>query len=349
VFSLDDRTGNVLTTLVVFGVALGVLYEARAVVLLVVLSLLFAYLLEPLVGFAERRLPLVNGHRSRAIAQVYLTALIMVIILGYAFGPQLAAQLKKLNARIPEMVDQLSSTTTNPNPVTYYQESTIPRKARVRNLLIGHREFILGQLKRVTASLASLGEKAIWLLAVPILAIFLLSDRHYIIAELVAVAGRHGNQNRAMSLVEEIDTTLAKYIRAQLALAGLSFLFYTACMFVLGFPYAVALGFLGGALEFLPAVGWIASGTTILTVGFLAHAHWIRMAALFGIWRLVQAYVNSPRIMGKTVQLRPLTVIVALMVGGQVGGIAGIYLAVPALAVGRIVWTYYTSAVRTDQ
>jgi predicted PurR-regulated permease PerM len=56
------------------------------------------------------------------------------------------------------------------------------------------------------------------------------------------------------------------------------------------------------------------------------------------LWRLVQDYVNSPRIMGDNLQLQPLTVLFALMVGGQVGGVAGLYLSVPAVAVLRIVW-----------
>ncbi len=131
---------------------------------------------------------------------------------------------------------------------------------------------------------------------------------------------------------------LAKYIRAQLALAGLSLVFYSVCMLVLGFPDAIALGLVGGVLEFLPAVGWIVSAGVILTVGFLAHSHWIWMAALLIVWRLLQDYVNSPRIMGKNLELPPLIVVFALMVGGQVGGIAGVYLAVPAIAVLRIVW-----------
>ena len=56
------------------------------------------------------------------------------------------------------------------------------------------------------------------------------------------------------------------------------------------------------------------------------------------IWRLVQDYVNSPHIMGDNLDLQPLTVVFALMVGGQVGGIAGVYLSVPTVAVLRIVW-----------
>jgi predicted PurR-regulated permease PerM len=62
------------------------------------------------------------------------------------------------------------------------------------------------------------------------------------------------------------------------------------------------------------------------------------MALLLVLWRLVQDYVNSPRIMGENLQLQPLTVLFVLMVGGQVGGVAGLYLSVPAVAVLRIVW-----------
>jgi predicted PurR-regulated permease PerM len=62
------------------------------------------------------------------------------------------------------------------------------------------------------------------------------------------------------------------------------------------------------------------------------------MALLRVVWRVVQEYVNSPRIMGNNLELQPLTVIFALMVGGKVGGIAGLYLLVPAVAVLRIVW-----------
>ena len=125
-------------------------------------------------------------------------------------------------------------------------------------------------------------------------------------------------------------------------------------MLILRFPYAIALGVLGGALEFLPAVGWIASAVAILTIGFLTHAHRIWMAGLLALWRLVQDYVNSPRIMGDSLELQPLIVVFVLMVGGQLGGIAGLYLSVPAVAVPRIAWlesfsTRNSSTTLSDQ
>ena len=145
-------------------------------------------------------------------------------------------------------------------------------------------------------------------------------------------------------IVRRVDTMLARYIRSQLVLAGLSFVFYSISLLLLGFPYAVPLGLLGGILEFLPVVGWIAAATVMLTVGFLTHAHWIWMAGLIIAWRFVQNYVISPRIMGDNLDLQPLTVLFALMVGGQVAGIAGVYLSVPAAAVLRIMWVEYFSS-----
>jgi predicted PurR-regulated permease PerM len=65
------------------------------------------------------------------------------------------------------------------------------------------------------------------------------------------------------------------------------------------------------------------------------------MAALILVWRLVQDYVNSPRIMGRNLRLPPLVVLLAFMVGGQVGGIAGVFLSVPIVAILRTVWQDY--------
>jgi predicted PurR-regulated permease PerM len=88
-------------------------------------------------------------------------------------------------------------------------------------------------------------------------------------------------------------------------------------------------------------------GCEILTIGFLTHSHWIWMAGLVVVWRVVLNYVISPHIMDKTLELHPLTVIVALMVGAQVGGIAGLYILVPTVAVLRIAWLEYFSTMKS--
>jgi predicted PurR-regulated permease PerM len=336
-FTIDDRTGNVVTTVALFLIGAVILYLARGAFFILLLSLLFAYLLEPAVALVQRHSRLGQKNRTWAIALVYLVGTLVLGILGYAFGPHLVAQIKSFNAAMPQILQGLSSGKTAADLGAKHGLSP-DEQQRIHEWLTSNHDLIARLFQRGAASAAYVAASAAWLLAVPILAFFILRDGRYVADEIVEAFGQHRDQTEVKRILHQVEEMLAKYIRAQLALAGLSFVFYSVSMLILGFPYAIALGVLGGALEFLPAVGWIASAVVILTIGFLTHAHWIWMAGLLVLWRLVQDYVNSPRIMGDNLELQPLTVIFALMVGGQLGGVAGLYLSVPAVAVLRIVW-----------
>jgi len=340
-FSLDDRTGNVVTTVAFFAAAATVLYLARGAFFVLLLSLFFAYLLEPAVTLVQRHSRLGRGNRTWAIAQVYLIGTLVLGSIGYAFGPHVAAQMKSLKADVPEILEGLSSGTA-PATLGARHGLTGPQQKWIQDWLARHRDLIGRIFESGAASAGYVAASAIRLFAIPILAIFLLRDGRQMADDMIKALESRG-RTLVAQILRRVDTMLAKYIRAQLALAGLSFVFYSISLLALGFPYAIALGLLGGVLEFLPVVGWIASAATMLTIGFLSHSHWIWMAGLVIVWRLLQDYVNSPRIMGDTLELQPLTVVFALMVGGQVGGLAGVYLSVPAVAVLRIVWLEYFS------
>jgi predicted PurR-regulated permease PerM len=336
-FSIDNRAGNVLTTVALFLGAAAVLYLARDAFFILLLSLLFAYLLEPVVALVQQHSRVGQKNRTWAIVQVYLIGTLVLGGLGWEFGPHLAAQIRNLNKAVPEILQGLSSGKPAADLGAKHGLSAAQQQ-RIHDWLAGNHDFIARAAERAAGSAAHLAASAVWLFAIPVLAIFILRDGRPMADAFIDAVERRGDQTAVKRILGRVDTMLAKYIRAQLALAGLSCVFYSVSMLVLRFPYAIALGILGGALEFLPAVGWIASAVAILTIGFLTHAHWIWMAALLVVWRVVQDYVNSPRIMGDNLELQPLTVIFALMVGGQVGGIAGLYLSVPAVAMLRIVW-----------
>jgi predicted PurR-regulated permease PerM len=335
-FSLDDRAGNVVTTVAAFMVAAAILYLARVAFLVLLLALLFAYLIEPAVAWVQNHSRLGRKNRTWAIAQVYLLGALVLGSLGYKFGPHLAAQLKNLSAAVLGTLKGLSTGTAA--DLEGRHGLSAAQQLGIQDALARHHDFIARAFEQGAEVAAYAVASTIWLFAIAILAIFILQDGRQMADALVRAAVQRGNGPRLRRILQRVDTMLAKYVRAQLALAGLSFVFYSLSMLVLRFPYAVALGLMGGVLEFLPAVGWIASAAVILTTGYLTHAHWIWMAGLIVVWRLVQNYVNSPRIMGKTLELQPLTVVFALMVGAQVGGITGVYLSVPAVAVLRIVW-----------
>ena len=336
-FSLDDHAGNVVTTVALFVAAGTILYLARGALLLLVLSLLFAYLLEPAVAFVQRHSRLGRKSRTCAIAQVYLAATLVLGSAGYKLGPHLARQLRSLNAAVPELLQDLSSGKP-PDGLARGHGLSAAEQQRIQDLLARNHDFVARVFERGAACIGYIAASATWLFPIPTLGAFISRDRRQMANAISEALERYREFTRAWRILQQVDTMLTKYIRAQLALAGLSFVFYSASMLVLRFPYAIALGLLGGALEFLPVLGWIISAVVILTVGLLTHSHWIWMAGAVVAWRLVQDYVNSPRIMGNSLKLKPLTVVVALMVGSQVGGIAGVYLSVPAVAALRIVW-----------
>jgi predicted PurR-regulated permease PerM len=342
-FSIDDRAGNVVTTVAVFGIAATILYLARGAFFVLLLSLLFAYLLEPAVAWVQRHSRVGRGNRTWAIAQVYLAGILLAGSLGFAVGPRLASQVKSFGAAVPQILHDLSSGKIATD-LEARRGLGAAEQQRIHDWLAHNHDFMVGVFERGAASAEYVAASAIWLFAVPILAIFILRDgREVANAFFQSIEQRRG-PTLLTRIVRRVDTMLAKYIRSQLALAGLSFVFYSISLLLLGFPYAVPLGLMGGILEFLPVVGWLAAAAVMLTIGFLTHAHWIWMAGLAIAWRFVQNYVNSPRIMGDNLELQPLTVLFALMVGGQVAGIAGVYLAVPAAAVLRIMWVEYFSS-----
>lgn len=113
-------------------------------------------------------------------------------------------------------------------------------------------------------------------------------------------------------------------------------MFYSAAL-LFRFPYAIALAALGGLLEFIPTVGWASTAAVILAFGIVSHSHWGWMLALLALWRLTQDYFVSPRVLGHHLEIHPLAATFAVLVGAEAAGTIGIYLAIPFIALLRVI------------
>jgi predicted PurR-regulated permease PerM len=321
VFRLDDRTGNVLTTIASFAAVIAVAYTARETIVAGVLALLLAYILEPIVSWVERRLSNRSHPRGLAIAAVYGVGAMVAIATADGLLPLVIDQFRALRASIPALA---------------------ARADAMRGTGFGR--TVSTATAGATRVAVSVAREAAWFLLVPVLAVFFLDDRAALLEAAVNLGARRGDPGRAQRTIQKVDHTLAEYTRAQLALAGLSAAFYLIMMLVLRVPCALALALIGGALELVPIVGWIIAAMGILLSAWLAGSHWILLGVLIVVWRLVQNFVNSPRIMGGHLQMSPLSVLVGLMLGGQIGGFAGAILSVPVIAVCRVLWLGRESA-----
>src|SRR5271165_5184738 len=140
-FRIDDRTGDVVTTVALFLAAVAILYLARSAFFILLLSLLFAYLLEPTVVWTQQHSRLGRNNRGGAIAQVYLVGALLLGGLGYKFGPHLLAQIKGLASALPRILQSLSSGSPPPGLVGAPSLSSA-EQSRIQEWLASHRDVI---------------------------------------------------------------------------------------------------------------------------------------------------------------------------------------------------------------
>ena len=114
-----------------------------------------------------------------------------------------------------------------------------------------------------------------------------------------------------------MNSTLAAYIRAQLTACFLVGIISTLGFAVIGLPSPLVLGFIAGALEFIPLVGPLVIALLLALLAILHSGLGMALAVLLflGVLRIVQDYVIYPRVIGRGIHLHPLAVILAILCG----------------------------------
>jgi predicted PurR-regulated permease PerM len=333
----ERRTVDILLTTALLTAAGVAVYCARRVILVFVFAILFTYLIDPIVKFLQRHSLFFRNLRGPAVVEVYVAFVLLIALAGYTFAPSLARSTSRVLDDAPALLNSLSTGDIASDLRGKYGWSEA-QELRFRAFLARHKEDIQSLVPTVDRYLSNATQIFGYLLLIPILAIFFLRDGPRIVDVVIQLLFHADRHPKIHALVSELHLMLTQYIRAQLLLCALSFVFYSAVMLVLRLPHAIVFGILGGLLEFIPVVGWTSTFAAVVGVGILSHSHWVWMAALLGIWRVIQDYFAAPRIMGSHLKINPLAAIFAVLVGAEIGGIVGICLAVPMMASSCIIW-----------
>jgi len=330
----------VLVTVLLFALGLGFLYVARSTLVAFLFAIFFAYLMSPLVAHLEH---LLKG-RGRAIAVIYTLLLALVVVFFVIVGPKVTREGARLWQSIPSLLSQLSSGQIA-NRLSIEHGWNAATTALVQRFLVSHQSDITELAQRVGLRTADVAKQAWLLIVVPLLSIFFLKDGRAFSEFLLSTIQSRPQREFLENVLNDLNRMLAHFIRAQLILAALSMVMYSAFLAIVGVPYALVLGTIGGVLEFIPVVGPLVAGVTIITVALLtSYKHWLVIVIFLIAWRMIQDYVSSPRIMGESMELHPLAAIFGVMAGAEVAGILGIYLSIPVMAALRIVfrrWRLY--------
>jgi predicted PurR-regulated permease PerM len=334
-FCLDPRTAKAAWTILVFLGGLGLLYAVRGVLLIVALSLFFAYLLFPLVRLAQRW---VIASRPLAIVVVYLVVLAALGGAGVAIGPRLSTEVQNLAQKLPDMSRQVQSGEL----VT----SLLARKGwegqqirEIDRLVQTHMGELIGYAQQAAAALLTWLAGAWVIVLIPIFAFFILKDVERFTTTTIWRLGHEGRRGTWWGISEDLDALLGQYVRALVLLALITFVAWSAVFLAAGVPYALVLAAMGGALEFIPVIGPLAAGVVAIGVSlFSGYAHPWLLAVFVLVWRGIQDYGSSPLVMARGIEIHPALVIFGVLAGGEIAGVAGMFLSVPVIAAVRIVW-----------
>jgi predicted PurR-regulated permease PerM len=331
---IDTRAARILVTALLFALAIGLVYVARRTLIAFLFAIFFAYLVEPAVS----RVQAWTRSRGAAIAAIYLLIVALLITFFFFVGPKVAREAQKLSQSLPSLLDQVSSGRI---AVTIGHEhgwsgATI---LQAQNFLASHRGDILDVAQRAGIRVAGTAQESWLLIVVPILAVFFLKDGRAFSEGAFTFVHTRPQKEFLEGVRGDLNQMLAQFIRAQLLLAALSMIVYTSFMGLMRVPYTLALGMAGGFMEFIPVVGPLVAGLVILAVALLmSYPHWLVLLIFLIVWRMIQDYVISPRILGKSMELHPLAAIFGVLAGGEIAGVLGVYLSIPVMASLRIVW-----------
>ena len=313
--------------------------KITGIILLLVLSIFFAYLVSPLVEFLRR--PRTIGARTIAMPKTLAIALAYVIILAavvlavfivlpslsYQF-PEFAEQAKaywqSLADRTQQIIDY-SRSRRMPGPLADAVNKAIPQvRDKVLESVTEFFKTVLGYVVYVP-----------WLVLIPILGFFLLKDAESFRQSALLMLPRGRWRWRGDEFFQDINSTLAAYIRAQLTASVMIGVVCALGFTLLGLPGGLVMGVIAGVLEFIPLVGplLVAIMAAILAVLHAGPFNAFLVLLFLGVLRIVQDYVIYPRLIGQGIHLHPLAVIFAILAGEKLASVAGIFLAIPVVAI----------------
>lgn len=331
---IDWRAARVTWTIFLFVLALVLVYFAREVILLFVAAFFLAYILTPLLNFVRRVTP---GRLSKtwALALVYVVLLSLIVSLGAWIGGQLVAEATSLAERLPSLIEKHKDLSVIPLPS--WME---PVRVRIVDALRIQLESAAGKigpfLQRAIGGMLGLASSLLLVVIVPILTFMFLKDADELRASLVSWVSP-GKRSLVNEVLEDIHIMLDQYMRALVILSLATSVVYLTFFSLIDLPYALLVSVLAAPLEFIPVFGPLIGTLLILGIAIFTgfpHIWWI--VIFFVAYRLFQDYALQPYLMSSGIELHPLLVLFGALAGEALGGLWGMFLSVPVMAIVRI-------------
>jgi predicted PurR-regulated permease PerM len=298
--------------------AIWLVFRVVDIIVIVFLSYIFAAAINPTIDRLEKR----KIPRFFGILAIYVGAIAILVLLFTLIIPPAVSQVKGLAQNSGMYIGRVNS----------YIHGISPDASKIVNSTLNGFAKTLGNQGGVLSQALGVFSGMLGLIVVLFISFYLLLQKNGI-EKAIAQYMPSQHYDRSIKVARKISLKMSAWLRGQLflsvTLAILDFLALT----ILGVPLALTLAIISGFLEFLPIIGPLTAGALAAIIALSVSP---LLALIVIIWYVVlqqfEQHLIAPLIMKKTVGLNPVTIIVAVLVGGKILGILGILIAVPVVA-----------------
>jgi len=328
----------VIGSAVLVGLSLVLVYLAWNVLSWIVIAMFLAMALNPAVEAFERR----GMKRLWAASLVFVLALLTLTGIGFLVIPPLLTQVSDFVDAVPDFIDDL---TAGRGPLGWLQDE-YQIVDRLREAIEEQGAGgVLGLGAGVLDVVRSVVTAVVGAITIIFLTYFMLLEGPRTIQGVLGVLPE-GVRPRYERVGRDIYRAISGYVTGNLLISLLAGVLSTIVFFVVGSEFAIALGLLVAILDLIPLAGATLAAIIASTVVFI-ETDWIRcviVIVFFVAYQQFENHVVQPLVYGRTVQLSPLVVLCAVLVGAQLAGILGALLAIPVagslLAIAREILQY---------
>ncbi len=287
----------------------------REVILWILIAAFIALVLNPAVNFLQRR----RLRRGTAVGVVMAVALLVFLGLLGLLGYPLVNSLTHVAGRLPTMVDQvekghgwLAHTLQRLHLLSWVQKNAPKLKTAAQNLA-----------KPALSAGEAVASTILAITTIGFLSLFMLLEAPKLRAGLLG-AMRPERRQTVVDVAHRVSRSVTSYVLGTVALSVLFGVVVLITLLILGVPFALIIGLWVALVAMIPLVGGLIAGVPSVLIAFLhSPTSGVVMAIVFVGFQLVENHFLYPVVMSRTVRMNPLWVLLAVLIGANLGGVFG--------------------------
>jgi len=302
----------------------------KAVLAPFLVAMIIAYVLNPVVSLLHNR----KVPRTIAVLLIYAVFIFCCVVILMNLIPMLVVQVGELGERIPELTMRAQSLMDHFN-----NNDVLPESVRngINRSIAGFEKQISERIAEFANNIDEMANFFFLATIVPFLAFYILKDINVFERAVMHYVPR-SRRKAVVRLLKDIDAALGSYIRGQflvsLCVGVLAYIGYV----LIGMPFPLLMAAFVALFDIIPYLGPFFGALPAMVVASTLSWRLVLLVIVVNvICQNLEGNVISPQVVGRSMRLHPLTIILVLLVGGELCGVVGMILAVPVYAALRVV------------